>query len=240
MVKRPLAFVLLANALVAIAVSFPLQVMLIYEHALDEWDLALAKLTVLNWAIVAGCLLCSWLSLRGSRKLQIALPSLSALVLANNLIVGSYGVDFSLGLTAVASGLFASLNLVLILPTTRRVFAQPLNRPWIRAGRRRANIPVLLDMDLTGSFQGKLISAQTFDLSMTGVFVSAPLTDVKVGEMVLVRLDLEESGEPLCLSGRVVRGAEARGVYPTGYGIAFTKLAWGERLALQRWMIREI
>src|SRR5665213_4610446 len=94
--RRPMWFILLALAFFGVAISLPLQIMMIYGHGLSEISAVFDKLTLLNWLVLCGTLICSGLVWRASPYLRYAVPLLIALVAINNFFVGYYATDFSM------------------------------------------------------------------------------------------------------------------------------------------------
>lgn len=231
--KRPLLLSVLSGVFVMLALSFPVQVMLIYGHGFGEMDAVFAKLSSLNWTVMAGLLVCAVMLWRALPYTIIAIPLLIGLVALNNLVVGHYGTDFSAGTTALASVGFAFLNLPLMHAELRALFKNPAKRWWLRAERKRLIVPVLIEgMHLDG------IRAQTFDFSETGVFVQNE-SQTGIGDMITLRFKFGTLHQFRC-QGRVVRRSTPKGIYPAGVGIEFTNLSRMQKRELRRHLDRNL
>lgn len=232
MIKKPKLILFISISLIAVTVSFPLQVAVIYGLGWNETAAIFGKLTWLNWLVMLGALFCAVLLDRVSQWALYALPVWLLVAGLNNWLVGYYGTDYTL----LQAGL-ATLGLVFMLAPVYRhsmveLFLNPAKCWWKRAERKRLHVPVSL---FSGLRQASLV-CETFDISETGVFI--PCAPELVGEDKLL-LDFEFGGNTQwSCRARVVRRASALGTYPSGIGLEFTQMNWRRRRRLRQ-LIRE-
>ena len=235
--KRPWYLTGMAVILAAVALSFPLQIMWLYGHGLNELDDVFAKMTLLNWFVAAGCLYCAYLALEASPLLPKALPALTLLVALNNGIVGYYAVDYAPWMAHVGTAFFTLLNFPLLHSAARELMRHPERRRWLRAKRYPHAVPVVI----TGALRGRSpLRAATFDVSDSGLFLPVAPSHFEIDDCISVRLTFGSFSQIRC-EGRVVRRAEdPRGVYPAGIGIQFTGLNRHQRRELRRQLERAL
>lgn len=228
MTQRPRSLFYLSWLLIAIALSLPLQVMLLYNHGWNEVSDALAKLTALNWAVMFGALACAGLIRRASPWSALALILETTLVGANNFFVGFYATDFSPFTAACATLAFGGLNLPLLRAELRGLLRHPERRWWLRAERRRVSVPITLS-----GHRRTPVRTESYDISESGVFIPVVHPNLRPDDVITVRMTFR-TYQQMRLEGRVVRATEARGSYPAGIGIEFKPLSWWQRRQLRR------
>lgn len=230
--QRPRVMLYLSFLFVVIALSIPLQAMVIYGHEWRELSTALAKLTELNWLVVGGLIVGAGLLWQASPHTRWFVPLVIVLVAINNSVVGYYATDFTPTMTLLATLGFALMNLPLLHPDSLNVFLHPERRWWIRAERHRLAIPVAIEGTRLASLR-----AETFDLSETGAFIPQ-VRNIGVGDWITVRMTFGAFTQIRC-QGRVVRRTEARGIYPAGVGIQFEGVSWRQRRELRKCLARQ-
>lgn len=234
MKKRPESLNRLALCLLAVILSFPLQIMFFYGHA--PWEVAaiFAKLGPMNWWVAflsAGGLL---LALRGSRWLVPWALLLLGSVAYNNYLVAKVGTQGVSPSAAHLSTLFLFAPLALLLESSvRSVFSNPALRWWLTPRRYPLHALALLEFgEGENNPQFRAIYATTVDIAAGGAFItSEKLGDIPVGARCEVSV-IVRGKPPLRCIAEVVRKAEARGNYPAGAGIRFSGLGWTERRIL--------
>ena len=170
MLARPKTLDVFGYFLIAVALSFPLQVMVIYGHGFSEWFSVLAKLTLINWMVITCAVFNGILVFRAAPVLKYTLPLMICLMAVNNWIVGTWHVDFSKTQTLFASAGFLVAHGVLLQKPIIALFLHPEKRWWLRAPRKQVEIQAFVS-----PFNGSAFKAKTFDLSENGVFI--PLCD---------------------------------------------------------------
>ncbi len=232
--SKPLILPILAFLTAAIALSLPIQIMMIYGHGLGELGAVARKLTTLNWLVIFGGVATAALIDRGSPYIRYCVPGMIAAVFVNNYFVASYGDDFSL-LTATASAaVFAVLNVPLLHPQIRRLLSHPELRWWLRPRRATTSVPIFLAGTRRETFR-----TETFDLSETGVFVQLEPHQItlKQDESISLCLTLGTYSQVRC-TGRIVRITDARGTYPAGVGVQFLDLPMEEKKIIRHYIKR--
>lgn len=227
MIMRPKQFYLASVALLLIALSFPIQVMVLYGHHWSELNAILGKITWLNWMVIGSFLVGAYLYFHASRLILYLTPVILGLVAFNNYIVGKFSGDYSVAQTTFATVAMALVFLPLALPSSRMVLTDPKRRWWRRSKRFHKRVSTTLN-----PFVGDMIQAHTFDVSQTGAFVcfqDGQNTLPKVGDTLRVSFNVSSMKKIRC-EAIVVRVTEAKGHYPKGIGIRFTDMGkWHEK-----------
>lgn len=231
MARRPRALTIVSCIFVMLALSMPMQVMLLYGHGVSEWSAVLAKLTSFNWIVLAGLVANAVLLWRVSPWLRYTMPALMAAMLVNNWLAGYYATDFSLWTTTLGTLAFSVLNIPMLDDHVLWIMQHPERRWWIRAERKRLSLPIFIEGTRLSS-----VKAETFDVSRSGAFVPG-LSELSVGDWISVRLQFDPLAQ-LRVQARVVRRREAVGQYPAGYGIEFQDMSWWQRREIRRQLRR--
>ncbi|MGE0525724.1 MAG: PilZ domain-containing protein [Bdellovibrionales bacterium] len=239
MSRRPGLLAWMAFVLVAVVISFPIQIMTLYGHGLDEISAVLHKLTYMNWLVIFCASVCAVLMWSASPWLKWLAPFSVLAVAINNFFVGYHGTDYSPWTATWATVAFASLHLPLLKSEIRDLLNHPERRWWRAARRRRITLPIFV-----GGFRRGKLRTTTYDISESGVFI--PLSTRSKDAHRLLR---EQEQLSLCLTlapflqircdGRVVRRCDAIGSYPAGVGVAFTNLGWRQKRELRRYLARK-
>ncbi|MGE4131522.1 MAG: PilZ domain-containing protein [Bdellovibrionales bacterium] len=233
MKSRPKTLVLLALINFAVALSLPIQIMVIYGHGLAEWPQVLDKLTILNWGVMAFTLANGVLIYMAAPIALLMAPLALIMVGLNNYFVGLYATDYTPFQAGFAFFTFSFCHWPLVAGRNMNLFANPTLRWWRVSPRKQIHLPISL-----GDSRQWVFDAQTYDVSETGAFV--PLDGESLTEYMgldhqkdfRVRLNLGDSQYVTC-QAQIVRRATARGQYPAGLGIQFGPMAIGEKRALK-------
>lgn len=233
MKKKPFAFDLLTALFAGIVIAFPVQIMFLYGHY--PWEIVpiMAKLSILNWMVIASCAYASFLTHNADPKLRWFLPLMTLLVAWNNLIVGYVGLDYSSTMTFLGTVAFSSINGIFLMPTVQAALGEPKNRWWQIPARFKVKVPVFVN-PLRG---GEGFYTDTFDLSTSGTFIPLKPSQAKAfdtGEMLSLSFTLGTFRSLRC-NAMIVRNNDAKGNYPTGMGIKFMDLSRRQRDSLQQY-----
>ena len=216
MKNRPFSLLLLSIIFAGISVSFPLQIMYLYEIEIWQLKSIFNKLTSLNLSIMALCLVSSFLAYQGKKQLIFISPLITILVIWNNLLVGWYDAYYSLNESIFSSLAMITMQTIFLFPGCRYVMSNQSKRWWMQKERRKMNIPIKLIADQTP------MDAITYDISESGAFVQIDRETVAKNLISLPYLTLNFSG--LAIKAAVVRINEAKGHYPEGVGVRFLRL----------------
>jgi hypothetical protein len=249
--QRPRMLVYLATFLCLVAVSFPVQIMILYGHSPSEGGAIAAKLAPLNWAVIVFAPLTAWLAFRASAWLMAALPVLVAVVIYNNWLVGQIGADYSPLMTLLGSVAFIATIGATLTRDSLRVLLSPRSRWWLTPTRHKLELPVRLKFLSRAGLKKAPVSVdaynefyiRTYDLSEGGAEQEAKafrafqaiLKNLAVGTQCYVCLPLKDVSFIQCRA-EVVRNTNGRGAYPAGVGLRFLGLSWNERRRLQHYL----
>lgn len=251
---RPKHLVFYALMIIGVALSLPLQIIVLYgDSLLDLFSLA-AKMTPLNWAIFYYSPLVAVTVFRASPLMMVSVPVLAALVGYNNWLVGEVGTDYSSGGTALASVVFCGSLFGIFTRDVRQLMFDPGQRRWLSAPRFRVEFPVrvrLLDED--GAVSRVEFLSLTWDVSETGMYIPLAREHGSVVELrsapaieagVRCRVELKFSDgyllECQALAVRVERKEKdsPNAEYPPGMGFQFLGLSAREKRMISFYLKR--
>jgi hypothetical protein len=233
MLRRPFTLIAVAAALCMVAAAMPLQVMLLYGHGPGELDQVFHKLTALNWLVIAGCLITAPLVYRASIFAQLALPSLFAIVAANNFFVGYFATDYSPLSATLATLMFGGLLIPVYVGEVGELFSSPERQWWKSKERIRLSLPIFV-----GAADAVKYDGATWDISESGLFMPMRVTSLEVNRTVSICLTLGELKQIRC-EAKVVRRSGAKGNYPAGVGLQFMNIDRRQRRELKDYLARQ-
>lgn len=231
MIKKPLFFPVLALVVLGIALSMPMQVLWLYDHPWEEFELAMAKLTMLNWAfMLMSCYVSYLLFTVNPRSVYFIIPYL-LLGILNNTLVGLSGVDFVPMQTSVASAALVLIFMPLLKKDFATLLLDPRKRWWLRAPRITFTCPVL--------FESRLISqsAQLFDISRSGAFIKFPSEEnFTINQRMDLNIKLDQLHQLHCQAQVIRVNSHEVGTYPAGIGVKFMPLTSHQAELLDRFI----
>ena len=244
MKKRPKALLAVAGLMMGIAVSLPVQIMLMHGHNPLEILAVLAKLAPLNWAVMMIASAFGILAFRASRGMIYAAPAFIAITGWNNWVVGQLqpgATPLGTGLISLAAAAAAALPFA--IPSVRRVLANPGLRWWRTPERKRVAL-----IAKVRPVKGGEVSAVTFDLSESGAFIATEhaiwedrlrtkLARARDRRHCSLKVDLDPYRALHCIA-KVIRHTEPRGNYPGGFALQFEGLTPDDRRMLARFLTR--
>lgn len=214
--NKPKFVLVVANIFIALAISFPVQIMLVYKHGPLDIIPIFTKLTPLNYILMGLFCFTAYLTYTMNKLIFILLPFLNFFVFMNNFIVAEYGQDFTHAQTIVASTAFLMLTLSFYQKDIYNVYNDMKFRWWLTSPRFKKQIPIRVTVD------GETYFSKTFDISKTGMFIETDdlyrIFKIENGKEITVRIMKER---PIDLVAKVVRKSIAKGHYPAGIGIHF-------------------
>lgn len=89
--QKPLFIPLMAISLILIAISFPIQIAILFDYSFLDFAQIFSKLTPLNYVVIMLLVYTSYLTYKMKPSVFIALPILNLFVFLNNFIVAEYG-----------------------------------------------------------------------------------------------------------------------------------------------------
>lgn len=238
--KRPLLFLFLTLAFVAIAFSFPLQSAFVYGDGLFDIISTLKMISLLNVLVMVALVANVPLLLRASPFLVISVPFAMGVVLWNNYVVGSMNMGVTPQVALLASIGFVSLSATLLSPSIRNLLRNPAQRWWLQSRRAQLKMPAeikgcRLDVD----------HLNTYDISSSGAFLTG-FSDFEwenppeMGKVVDLSLTLTPLLKVKC-EAKLVRLSEGDGPnYPRGVGIQFVGMDRKDQVRINRYIRDEI
>jgi len=243
MKNKPIIFSIFFSAFILMALSFPLQIMLLYGHEWGEWPMIFSKLTVFNRLVIGIFLLNAYLSLTAHKWLRVTIPLSLLVVCANNFIVGSYGTDYALHLTSLTSLMYLFFVSNLYLSRGYQVLLNPQLRWWRVPLRKKISCPVSIKLS-----NGEYFKSKSFDISNSGLFLEkqsnqredfSAMNNVEeiLEQDMILNLAIAES---FFCRAKIVRKTAGNGQYPAGIGLEFIDLNWQNKHSLQNLLQREV
>lgn len=221
MIMRPKQFYLASMVLLMLAISFPVQVMVLYGHHWSETHAIFSKITWLNWLVIGSFFVGAFFYFQASRYIVYLAPVILGLVAFNNYIVGAFAADYSFMQTTLATLSVGFVFAPLALPSSQVVLKDPKRRWWRRSKRHSKRVAATLN-----PYVGEMLHVQTFDISQSGAFICLDENQTelpKVGDTVRISFNVNSMKKIRC-EAVVVRIAEPSGHYPRGMGLRFTQM----------------
>lgn len=241
MKSRPLILTFMPIFLIGVALSFPIQIMVIYGHGIGELPAVFEKLSYLNRLVIFLCLLNATLVLRTSKLSLFITPILMVAVILNNWWVGTAATDYTLTSTLWASIVFVFLNSLLFLPGARLALLSPKQQWWRASPRKKVGLPIVISPWL----EGVSFATETFDISESGAFLSnsiksnVAIPHLKPNDFIEIRFQIAGYYQIRC-SAKVVRVVVEKGSYPAGMGIQFQEMDNKDQKILRRFIKGEM
>lgn len=210
-----------------VALSIPVQVMVLFGHPPAEFKAVWAKLAPQNKAVMGLAVLAALGLGRVSPWGWWATLGFAAVTLWNNWILLRFPGPIPAWAVSTASSVAAFAAVWLMRPSAVRLFHTPSLHWWRTARRHRISAPVEIEAAAGHRLQGTV-----FNLSRTGLFVTGVPEGLEAGERVRLTVRLER--RTLCAAARVVRRAEASGEYPQGFGLRFARVPLADRVWLRQ------
>lgn len=220
MKTKPKFFTYMPFVFGALALSFPLQIAAIYRLSPWEVEAVFSKLTPLNFILMAVFAWSAWAVKTYNRNIFLALPFINLAVFANNYFVGTYGGDFNVFETTLASSAFLGLSLTFYGKSVYRVINDAGSRWWQTKPRSKVSLP------LTIHTANDTVRTKSFDVSQTGVFaVNDPQLELfQTSRDQEIEVDFHLEDNVYRCRGKIVRKALPKGIYPEGVGIHFSQM----------------
>lgn len=219
MPTKPKFINIMSFIFIALALSFPVQIMFMFK--LPPWHIGIlaSKLTPLNYLLMGLFLYTAYLTYKTNKLVFIILPIVNFFVFLNNFIVAEYGQVFTHTQTVVASTAFLLLTLSFYQKDIYQVYSDLKFRWWLTSPRFKRQIPITIH------YQGEKFQTSTFDISKTGMFIK---TDdlyriFKIENNKEIELSFKINNRTMKLTATVVRKSIAKGQYPAGIGVHFSQ-----------------
>lgn len=199
MKTKPLFLILLPILLFGLALSFPIQIIALYDLSFFDFEKVMSMLTPLNHLTILLLISTAFACQIMSKSIYRILPILTGVVLLNNYIVGTYGSDYSTFQAVLGVGLFAASVLPLYSGSIKSVITDHSKRWWIPAKRVVLRNPIKIVSTKNG------IYTNTLDMSASGVFIEitdqAALAKIALNQVIVFKI----LGIKEVLQGKIVR-----------------------------------
>jgi PilZ domain len=240
--KRPIALTILSWFLVGVALSFPIQIMILFEHTeFNEIGEVFSKLTWLNILVMSIALTNAGLAYYAHPWLkQMSLIGFGVVTL-NNIWVGYTGLNYSMTTSILSLLGYMGVHSMMLLPSVKTLLSSQTHRWWLTPQRYTLLLPIEVH-----PWKGQHFSTSTFDISENGAYMisdpsqgawkqlnySEPL---KPGAELNIRFRIGTLNTIRC-AAKVVRVGQANGKYPEGMGIQFKGLSRYQKQRIKSWL----
>lgn len=237
MKTKPLAYTGLCLFNLFVILGIPVQIALLYEHSLEEFMYIMDKMTVFNWVVALSCLFVAISSHFAHKSLRWLIPISATSVFMNNLIVARYSADYS-----AETVFFSTIAFILIqfsffaFKESKLIIRQDL-RWWLIPKRHHIQANVWLNVN-----ESKIYLGTTHDISRTGLFLKYDdkkaneiLAQLHQGDSIRITVELEK---PIQCEAKVIRKTMAKGNYPAGMGMCFSRLGGLNFLRLESALVK--
>jgi hypothetical protein len=213
--KKPLFPFFMSLILMLIAVSFPVQIAIMFDYNLFEIKVIFSKLTPLNFIVMILLTYTSFLTFRLDAKVFILLPFLNLFVFLNNFIVAEYGQIYGHLQTFLVSTLFLLFSVTYYKKDIYNVYHDLRFRYWLTSPRFNKNLPIEIHHN------GVVIKSETFDISKTGLFIKADICNniFNIDSHQNIEVIIIDNKRRIKISAHIMRKCMAQGHYPAGIGV---------------------
>ena len=236
MKSKPFIFNCITILLTLSILSIPLQILFFSGPTEINYKILINQLSIFNWLVILMSAITAIYSFFADSKVVVSSIVLLGSVLLNNYFVIMYAENIHWTLP-VASSLF-SISVVAAVFMNKKfrnaVFNQE-KRWWLIPKRHKKTLPIWIQIN-----DDKCLLARTFDVSKSGAFVSS-ISGIQnfiekgltVGSKVRVLIGDKDNIEFQC-DASVIRKTNASGIYPSGIGLHFDKVAMKGKFALSK------
>lgn len=230
MKEKPILFNLLAILYLIIAIAMPVQIIYLYGHKWNDFQLIYHKLSLFNWFVILGCLYNSVALFQAKFSLKFSIPINLIIISINNWFVSFVGVDYSHTQTQFATIGLTLISSMLVFSKTMNIINDQKLIWWKWATRVKKEVPVTVVLNHIDLYQ-----THTYDLSRTGAYLEYEQDKesdpnfvtgrILKGETINLILGDPKSADAIYCKARIVRKSNKRGAYPEGIGINFESLS---------------
>jgi len=216
--NKPTYLILFPILALGIALSFPLQIYILYKIPLTDIGKIFSMLTPINIITMLSLTISAVLTILMNKWVYKVIPFALSIIFINNAIVGLYGTDYTLIQVALSFILFAVSLAPFYKKDIRAVIVNPKLRWWKTPKRYNLARPLQIQSDLLEVY------SESMNVSATGIFAK-----IKESEMIQ-SLHLDEiikltvlTDEPISLQAKVVRKCINNTQVPDGFGLEIIK-----------------
>lgn len=217
MKSKPLYLIVFPILSIMIALSFPLQIHMIYKIPLSDSMKIFSMLTPLNIVTMLTLVFAAALTAFLNKVVYKIIPFLLVILFVNNAVVGLYGTDFTLVQVCLSFLLFAISLKPFYKSEIKAVMDNPNLRWWKTPKRYAIEKSVFINSNETQ------IDTEALNFSRTGLYAKVE-NDEQLNQLVIDDIiELKIGPEQIPLQARVVRIVQDETAFPNGVGLEFVK-----------------
>lgn len=216
MKTKPLYLLLFPLMAFALALSFPVQIHVLYKIPISDFSKIFSMLTPLNLLTMSCLALAGVLTITMSKWVYKVIPALLFILFTNNAIVGLYGTDYTMAQVAFSFILFSVSLKPFYKAEIKAVILNPRFRWW--------NTPTRFEMKKSLQIKSDLfnIYSETLNVSSTGMFAKVEekelLSSVHLDDIIEVKI---MDDDQISINAKVVRINSGHEHQPDGFGLQF-------------------
>lgn len=162
--KKPSYFSWLSLFLLGVVISFPAQILYLFEYELSDIYLCFSQLSLINWLVMASCLIASIFIWRVYKYVNYVAVGLVLLVSVNNLAVGLTEVNYTLMESMISEVIFVIPLMFLFNPSYQKLIYNPALHYWKTPRRFSLQEAVYIDKELN-------IISESVNVSSSGILI---------------------------------------------------------------------
>jgi hypothetical protein len=222
--KKPIYITFMSIFFLTLALMFPIQISYLYEISLFNIPEIVSKLTFLNLISIIVLITASIMTFKMNKRLFYYLPIINFFIFFNNYIVAEYGQIYSHTTTLIASLGFLITTLGFYQRDIHKVYHDFKFRYWLTSPRFKKRTQVKIQ------YGEETYWGYTHDISASGMFIveeqRGSIYNIPQNVEMKVTLIVEKTSTKtsnIKIDARIVRKCMARGNYPQGVGVNFSK-----------------
>ncbi len=214
MLDKPLYLKLYPILALGIALSFPIQIMHLYQIPFSDMEKLFSMLTPMNILTMVTLIASAILTFTLHKYVYKVIPILLLVIFSNNAIVGLYGTDYTVIQVAMSFVLFGLSLKPLYNTEIKAVIYNPELRWWLTPKRYSLEKQVQLNSDILDVY------SDTVNVSVTGVFAkiadASLIKKLPLNSIIDVKLMADN---PIPLKAKIVRVTSPSMNQPLGCGL---------------------
>lgn len=176
--KKPSYFTWVSLFLLGVAISFPAQILYLFEYELNDIYLCFSQLSLINWLVMSSCLSVSIFVWMVHKYINYFMAGLIFIVSVNNLIVGLTAVNYTWMEAMISEVVFVSPLIFLFRNSFQQLINNPALHYWRTPRRFSLQEAVYIDKELN-------ITSESVNVSSSGILI-------KISNDDLIRMNLME------------------------------------------------
>ncbi len=169
--KKPSYFTWITLFLLGVAISFPLQILYLFEYDFKDIFLCFSHLSHINWLVIFSCLSVSIFVWMVHKYINYFIAGLIFIVSVNNLIVGLTAVNYTWMEAIISEVVFVGPLIFLFRNSFQKLIFNPALHYWKTPRRVSLQETVYIDEELN-------ITSESVNVSSSGILIKISNNDL--------------------------------------------------------------